>query len=116
MWTPTSRGGYAGTCIFLIILAIIGRSLMAFKALMEHRWLAAHLKRRYIVVAGKNPEAGGIASDPEAKPATLVTAQGVEENVRVVYRYTHEPIPWRFSVDLPRALIFLCIAGVGYLL
>lgn len=25
-------------------------------------------------------------------------------------------VPWRLSVDLPRALIFLCITGVGYLL
>ncbi|KAL1849541.1 High-affinity copper transporter ctrA2 [Paecilomyces lecythidis] len=116
MWTPKSQGGYAGTCIFLIILAIIVRSLIAIKAIMEQRWLAAHLQRRYIVVAGKNPEAGRISSDPEAKMATLVSAQGVEESVRVVHRYTQEPLPWRFSVDLPRALLVLCIAGVGYLL
>ncbi|KAJ9207689.1 hypothetical protein DTO166G4_4779 [Paecilomyces variotii] len=116
LWTPSSRGGYAGTCIFLIILAIIARGLIAFKAIMEQRWLAAHLQRRYIVVAGKNPEAGRIASDPEAKTATLVSAEGAQETVRVVHRYTQEALPWRFSVDLPRALIVLCITGVAYLL
>ncbi|KKK13880.1 hypothetical protein P175DRAFT_0442926 [Aspergillus ochraceoroseus IBT 24754] len=115
-WTPSSSGSYAGTCIFLIVLAIIGRLLVAFKAFMEQRWLSAHLKRRYIVVAGKTSEAGRIDTDPDAKTGSLLTAQGVEESVRVVYRATQEPLPWRFSVDLPRALIFLCITGVSYLL
>ncbi|OJK02090.1 hypothetical protein ASPACDRAFT_76555 [Aspergillus aculeatus ATCC 16872] len=115
-WTPTSSGSYAGTCIFLIVLAIIGRLLVAFKALMEQRWLSAHLQRRYIVVAGKSTEAGRIDADPDAKGATLITAQGVEESVRVVRRTAREPLPWRFSVDLPRALIFLVITGVSYLL
>ncbi|RAL11054.1 copper transporter family protein [Aspergillus homomorphus CBS 101889] len=115
-WTPSSSGTYAGTCIFLIVLAIIGRLLVAFKALMEQRWLSAHLRRRYIVVAGQSTEAGRIAADPDAKGATLITAQGVEENVRVVRRTTREPLPWRFSVDLPRALIYLVITGVSYLL
>lgn len=116
LWTPTSDGSYAGTCIFLIILAIIDRCLFAFRAIMERRWLAAHVNRRYITIAGKTPEAGRIDSDPEAKHASLVTAQGVEESVKVVERTTSVIMPWRFSVDLPRALIFLCITGVSYLL
>ena len=115
-WTPSSPGTYAGTCIFLIALAIIARCLVAFKAIMEQRWIAAHLNRRYITIAGKTPEAGRIDADPDAKIATLVTAQGVEETVKVVHRATREPLPWRFSVDLPRGLIFLCISGVSYLL
>ncbi|KAL2844982.1 Ctr copper transporter [Aspergillus pseudoustus] len=115
-WTPSSNGSYAGSCIFLIILAVIARGLVAFKAYMEQRWLNAHLKRRYVVVAGKTSEAGRIDSDPDAKAGTLVTANGVEESVRVVYRENNEILPWRFSVDLPRALIFLCITGVSYLL
>ena len=116
LWTPASDGSYAGTCIFLIVLAIIDRCLFAFRAYMERRWLAAHVKRRYITVAGKTPEAGRIEKDPDASLATLVTAQGVEESVKVVQRTTPEILPWRFSVDLPRALIFLCITGVSYLL
>ncbi|KAL2871484.1 copper transporter family protein [Aspergillus lucknowensis] len=115
-WTPSSNGSYAGTCIFLIILSAIARCLVAFRVYMEQRWLNAHLKRRYVVVAGKTSEAGRIHSDPDAKAGTLVTAQGVEESVKVVYRDNPEILPWRFSVDLPRALIFLCITGVTYLL
>lgn len=114
-WTPSSRGTYAGTCIFLIALSIIGRLLVAFKALMEQRWIAAHLNRRYVAIAGRSPEAGRVESDSEAKTASLVM-QGMEETVKIVQRATMEPLPWRFSVDLPRALIFLCIIGVSYLL
>ncbi|KAI9372276.1 Ctr copper transporter [Aspergillus egyptiacus] len=115
-WTPSSNGAYAGTCIFLIILSIIARCLVAFKSYMEQRWLNAHLKRRYVVVAGTPSEAERIDTEPDAKTGTLVTAQGVEESVRVVYRGSPEILPWRFSVDLPRALIYLCITGVSYLL
>ncbi|KAJ5203758.1 uncharacterized protein N7498_004637 [Penicillium cinerascens] len=115
-WAPSSSGAYAGTCIFLIVLAIIDRCLIAFKATMERQWLATHLKRRYIAISGTTTEAGRINSDPDAKIASLVTAQGVEESVKIVHSVSEGPIPWRFSVDLPRALLFLCIAGVSYLL
>lgn len=115
-WVPSTPSAYAATCIFLIILAIIGRGLVALKTVMEQRWLAAALNRRYVLIAGKTPEAATIDSNPEAKMSSLVTAQGVEESVKVVRRVWRGPLPWRFSVDLPRALLFLCIAGVGYLL
>lgn len=89
---------------------------MAFKATMERHWLATHLNRRYVTVAGKSTEAGNIDADPDAKLASLITAQGVEESVKVVSNITHGPIPWRFSVDLPRAVLFLFIVGISYLL
>lgn len=83
---------------------------------MERHWMATHLQRRYVAIAGKTTEAGRIVSDPDAKTASLVTAQGIEESVKIVHNVSEGPIPWRFSVDLPRALMFLCIAGVSYLL
>ncbi|BCS17730.1 copper transporter family protein [Aspergillus puulaauensis] len=115
-WSPSSNGSYAGTCIFLVILAIIARCLVAFKAYMEQRWMYAYLRRRYVVVAGRPSEAGRIEADPDTKIGKLITAEGVEESVKVVYRNTYEAPPWRLSVDLPRALIYLCITGVTYLL
>ena len=115
-WTPSSSGSYAGTCIFLIVLAIIARALVAFKVLMERHWLDVHLNRRYITIAGKSTEAGRIEEDPEAKKVSLVSAQGVEESVKVVRRAVRDPLPWRFSVDLPRAFLYLLITGVSYLL
>lgn len=114
--TPNSVGGYAGLCIFLIILASILRCLFAFKAILEQRWLAQALNRRYVVVAGRTPEAERVEFDPDAKTGTLVTAQGVEERVKVVRRSASGTVPWRFTVDLPRAAIVTVITGVVYLL
>lgn len=115
-WTPNSTGKYAGTCIFLIILAIINRLLMAFKSICEKRWHAQAMKRRYVVVEGQLPASEQVMSDVDSKEGTLITAQGLEEKVRVVQRTGAETIPWRFTVDLPRAVLAAVIAGVSYLL
>lgn len=122
-WAPHSSGTYAGTCIFLICLAMIGRFLFALKTLMEQRWLSAARARRYVVVAGQT--ASPLATDTERssvdtddfKTGTLISANGVEEKIRVVRSAAGPPVmPWRFSVDLPRAGLLAAIMGVGYLL
>ncbi|KIX10291.1 uncharacterized protein Z518_01373 [Rhinocladiella mackenziei CBS 650.93] len=115
-WTPTSDGGYAGTCMFLVILATILRSLFALKAVSEQRWLAAARKRRYVLVRGRSTEAARIDQDPDAKIGSLVTARGVEENVKVVQARVGDVVPFRLSVDVPRAILTTIIAGVSYLL
>lgn len=115
-WTPSSEGGYAGTCIFLLILAMILRLLFAAKAICEQRWTAAVLKRRYVLVKGRETEAGRIDQDPDAKTGSLITAQGVEENVKVVQAKTGGVVPFRLSIDIPRAIMTTVIAGVSYLL
>jgi hypothetical protein len=43
MWMPMSSSAYAGTCIFLILLAVIFRFLIAFKSVLENRWIDAEL-------------------------------------------------------------------------
>jgi len=115
-WTPSNTGSYAGTCIFLIVLAVIFRTLLAFKHVMEKKWLDAALDRRYVAVAGEMPEAEKMEQDPDAKTGTLLTARGIEERVKVVRRHVRGVTPWRVSVDLPRAIIATVIVGVGYLL
>jgi hypothetical protein len=115
-WTPNSAGSYAGTCIFLIVLASILRGLIAGKSIVEQRWLAQARNRRYVVVKGKTTEAGRIDRDPDAKEASLITAQGVEEPVKVVRAHQRGAVPFRLSVDVPRAAIVFVIAGVSYLL
>ena len=114
-WTPESTGAYAGTCIFLIVLAILFRSLFAAQHLLEAKWADSAWKRRFVVVADKQPVSEQYASDADSKTGVL-TANGVEENVRVVHKPTSMIQPWRFSVDLPRAGMVTLIAGVGYLL
>jgi copper transporter 1 len=114
-WAPKTGGQYAGTCIFLIILAILGRLLVTTKHHMEAQWKDRARTRRYITVADKTPLAERIAQDPDSKQAVL-SANGVEEHVRVVHAVTRGVQPWRFSVDLPRACLVTAMAGVAYLL
>ena len=115
-WVPGNTGSYAGTCIFLIMLAIAFRCLFAGKHLLEHRWMDKELNRRYVAVRGIPKEVERIEADNEGKRALLVTGRGVEEHVKVVKRHTRTVMPWRLSVDLPRAVYVTIMVGVGYLL
>ncbi|KOS19968.1 hypothetical protein ESCO_005704 [Escovopsis weberi] len=116
-WTPASPAAYAGTCIFLILLALLARLLVAFKARQEARWLDRDRRRRYVRVAGKEPLAERLAADPDAKHLVLAE-NGVEERVVVVERREGGGggRPWRFSVDPVRAALDTTIVGIGYLL
>lgn len=114
-WTPNSAGTYAATCIFLIFLAALMRAMLAGKALLEQRWLDQEMRRRYVVVADKNPLGQQLSADSLAKTMVL-SENGREENVTVVQRKTGITRPWRLSVDPVRALVDTGIAGVGYLL
>ncbi|KAI0885969.1 Ctr copper transporter [Annulohypoxylon maeteangense] len=114
-WEPNTTGAYAGTIIFLIILGVVFRLLLAGKAITEERWLDTEMKRRYVVVQGKIPVAEQVSTDSLGKKMTL-TENGVEEEVIVVQKKTTHLRPWRMSVDPVRAVLDTCIAGVSYLL
>jgi len=114
-WTPQNAGQYAGTCIFLLVLAIVLRALFTAKTFLEMRAMESALKRRYIVVAGDKTVAEDAMNDGSSTTGIL-TANGVEENVRVVTAPVKTFQPWRFGVDLPRALLTTVTVAVGYLL
>jgi hypothetical protein len=114
-WTPSNAGTYAATCIFLIVLACIGRGLLALRSILEARWLDRDAARRYVATAGKTPMSERISQDRDAKSMTL-SENGVEESVFVVERKRGIVRPWRFSVDPIRALLDTVLAAVGYLL
>lgn len=114
-WKPSSTGAYAGTCIFIILLAVLLRCLLAAKNYLEAKWLDRELNRRYVVVNGRLPLAQRVSQDSEAKRAVL-SENGVEEDVIVVGRKRIIARPWRVSVDPLRAVVDMVIAGVGYLL
>jgi hypothetical protein len=114
-WSPTSTGQYAGTCIFLVILATIFRGLLAMKAWKETAWLDAEFTRRYVTVAGKLSKSERIASDSDSK-RMILTENGVEEDVMVVKKRSMGIRPWRITTDPLRAAMDTVIAGVGYLL
>jgi len=124
--TPTSSAGYAGLCVLLAALALILRSLLALRAVLEQRWLAAARDRRYVVVRRRRPGTGdsgdseaaaqSVDADPDAKAACLISARGIEERVRVVRAHARGPLPFRLSVDVPRAGAVLVVVGLSYLL
>jgi solute carrier family 31 (copper transporter), member 1 len=115
-WTPSSTGAYAGTCIFLILLGVAFRALMAAKAVCEQRWAAAARDRRFVVVKGQQPRAEQIEGDEDAKFGSFVGPNGIEERVKYVQANGGRVLPFRLTVDLPRAGLVTLIAGVGYLL
>ncbi|KAL2069124.1 hypothetical protein VTL71DRAFT_15462 [Oculimacula yallundae] len=114
-WKPNSAGAYAGTCIFLIMLAICFRSLLAVKAWKERAWLDAEFNRRYVTVAGKGPKSERMSQDSDTKRMVL-TENGVEEDVMVVKKRGMGVRPWRLTTDPVRAVMDTVIVGVGYLL
>lgn len=114
-WTPQNAGQYAGTCIFLIVLAIALRAIFTAKSFLEVRALESALKRRYIVVAGEKTLSDQAANDANSMTGILTT-NGVQEDVRVVTAPVKHTQPFRFSVDLPRAVLMTIAAAVGYLL
>jgi copper transporter 1 len=114
-WTPQTAGQYAGTCIFLIFLAITLRAIFTAKSFLEMKALEGALKRRYVVVAGEKMVSDQAANDGSSMTGILTT-NGVQEDVRIVSAPVKHIQPWRFSVDLPRALLMTLATAVGYLL
>ncbi|MCJ1374344.1 hypothetical protein MMC20_005576 [Loxospora ochrophaea] len=109
-WAPRSEDAYAGTCIFLIILAAFFRLLVVGKHVLEHHWRDQELNRRYIAVRGRKLTA---AEEAKSEDSDDATAKGVDVIAR---SHVRTITPWRFSVDLPRALYVMVMVGVGYLL
>ncbi|KAF2773566.1 Ctr copper transporter [Teratosphaeria nubilosa] len=120
-WTPKTQGAYAGTCIFLVVLAVISRILLAYRHMLEQKWQDRAMNRRYIVVAGETEadrERQMMGRGGEKMAEATLTTRGLNERVKVIRspRHTVQAVPWRFTTDLPRACIFTVQAGLGYLL
>ncbi|KAI5809967.1 Ctr copper transporter family-domain-containing protein [Peziza echinospora] len=103
-WTPKSQGQYAGTVVFLILLAFLHRFLVAYKAVYMRR-VHEEEKRRGRVVAE------GAGSSVKSEEDVNAGDEG-KKSVGSVWANT----PWRFSSELPRAALGTVAAGVGYLL
>ncbi|KAF2873288.1 Ctr copper transporter-like protein [Massariosphaeria phaeospora] len=114
-WTPASAGAYAGTCVFLILLAVTLRALFTAKSFLEARAIESALKRRYVVVADQ-PSVTDKAMNDASSTTGILTTNGVQEDVKVVSAPVKHIQPWRFGVDLPRALLMTVATAVGYLL
>lgn len=69
-WTPMPISVYAGTCIFLIVLAVTF-CFIAFKSVLEERWIDAEFNRRYIVIIRKPNTKERISGDSDFKRALI---------------------------------------------
>ena len=136
-WSPATTGQYAGTCIFLVALAVAFRALLAFKSVQERRW-AARVRRRPAAAAAvekRRDVAAATSVDDEAAErkearaglvsrATSASASSSSSTGNAGAAHRQPPSqdrlaplqPWRLSVDLPRACLVLVLVGVGYLL
>ena len=116
-WTPSNKGQYAGTCIFLITLATIFRALFALRAIQERKWQQTEAERQYKIAGPQAKEMEIHKSDNEdSKPNSNNNEKSDEGNVKVLKRKASAVRPWRTDQDVPQACLDVVIAGVGYLL
>ncbi|KAK6351644.1 hypothetical protein TWF718_004798 [Orbilia javanica] len=94
-FTPKSTSQYVGALIFLIVLSIIYRALVAYKSHKESTWRDEERARKVII-------AGQFHDD---KASTDVSTREVRGAA-----------PWRWRVDPPRAVLSTINVGLHYLL
>lgn len=117
-WTPSSTGAYAGTCIFLMFLAIISRLFFAWRRTIELGWHDRAKQRKYVRLMSKENYLERHEGYDEKVESGVLTTRGLDERIRVLQAEQHGPdvLPWRFGIDVPRAVLFTVHAGIGYLL
>ncbi|KAI1373931.1 Ctr copper transporter family-domain-containing protein [Hypoxylon crocopeplum] len=103
-WTPTTAVEYAGTCIFLIILAVIMRAMLALKPVLEKSLWNPMVDREGVLI----PDDDTGCCKEEIMPQQ--SAKRVYGAVRRRWSI------WRLRTSLGRAAFELLLAMVGYLL
>lgn len=99
-WTPSSQGEYAGTCIFLIVLAVILRLLLALRPILEGRVWTDSV--RHSMLDENLPD------EARTKRVSGWTLSMLE----LARRWSR----WRVNPAAGRATFELVVAGVAYLL
>ncbi|KAJ5387769.1 hypothetical protein N7509_010310 [Penicillium cosmopolitanum] len=100
-WTPTSKGQYAGTCIFLIVLAVILRVLLVIRPLLEGRVFTDN--SGHPMLDSLDEKDIQTAKPPSGLALTLL---------EVGSRWRR----WRINPAAGRATYEVVVAGVAYLL
>ncbi|OTA83881.1 hypothetical protein M434DRAFT_83606 [Hypoxylon sp. CO27-5] len=99
-WTPQGEGSYAGTCIFLIALALIHRILIALRSIVFDSNQAHHRHRKVV------------SSDSDDYPGSRSELESIGNQFRSQWN-SH---PFRVATETVRALLEVVIGGIGYLL
>ncbi|KAJ5999028.1 hypothetical protein N7451_006838 [Penicillium sp. IBT 35674x] len=98
-WTPTSKGTYAGTCIFLIALAVILRVLIAVRPVLEGRLWTDGISHASEPLIGEHDHKKHMS--------------GAQKSMKEIGRRWSR---WRANPAAGRATFELILAGVAYLL
>jgi hypothetical protein len=119
-WTPTTAEGYAGTCVFLITLAVISRALSVWRHFLEIRWHDKAIERRYVTISDETiavrERLCGFAADKHTEAILTSAERDVLSRSSGIARKTFRTTLLNISTNFPRACIFVLQAGVGYLL
>jgi hypothetical protein len=99
-WTPSSQGQYTGTCIFLIVLAVLLRVLLALRPILEGRVWTDSV--RHSMLDENLPD--------EAKTKRV---SGVQLSMQELGRRWSR---WRVNPAAGRATYELVVSGIAYLL
>ncbi|KAI1804944.1 Ctr copper transporter family-domain-containing protein [Daldinia bambusicola] len=99
-WTPQGQGSYAGTCIFLIVLSVLHRILIAFRSIVFDS--NPRLHRHKPLVSSDSDDYPGSKPDLE-----VIGGQ---------FRNQWNSHPFKVATETFRALLEVVIGGVGYLL
>lgn len=103
-WTPANRGQYAGTCIFLIALAVIFRVLIALRPILEARYWS------------NRPSPLSTPSESTVEKGVEVRELPAEMSGSFWGDVGNAWSGWRVNSAGARATYDLVVAGVGYLL
>ncbi|KAI1415450.1 Ctr copper transporter family-domain-containing protein [Hypoxylon sp. FL1857] len=99
-WTPQGQGSYAGTCIFLIVLALVHGILIAIRSIVFDSNQALHRHRKVV------------SSDSDDYPGSRSELESMGNQFRSQWN-SH---PFRVATETARALLEVVIGGIGYLL
>ncbi|PLB36843.1 copper transporter family protein [Aspergillus candidus] len=103
-WAPTNRGQYAGTCIFLIALAVIFRVLLALRPILEARYWSNR------PAPLSPPSESSVEKGVEVREVPAEVGGSFWGDIGKAWS------GWRVNSAGARATYDLIVAGVGYLL
>ena len=91
-WTPKTAGQYAGTCIFLVVLAIVCRAMLVLRCRFPAGMEKVHARKH-----------ADIFSQPP-------------DDIDECKQSQAHPRPWSIKESLFRGVLDTILAGVGHLL
>ncbi|KAI0471699.1 Ctr copper transporter family-domain-containing protein [Xylariaceae sp. FL0804] len=110
-FTPAGKGSYAGTCVFLVVLALAHRFLMAA------RHVFFDSRRRMALSAARHHQAARMHNDLKDVPSlNSDDGSAAPEALAAHVRNEVRGHPFAVATETVRALFEVVIGGVGYLL